>query len=413
VRRRAGKKQRQRLKDVFATADVDNSGQIDLTFYLGSSVTVGPCEGSVLERLKDMDTDGDGKISKREWEAWFASSLALLSPQESDLVIDEIDGAVQEAAAVMRGTRMAQSAVEAQRQSAAERQSARQSAAERQSAAQRQSAAEGSTADLDGSSGEGTLLAITPRMSAARQSSVRELFEAWDVEAKGQIVSTKLQRYSVAQGPHKASVFDHLELMDANGDGVVSQNEFESYFETVSAKLSEDEFSDVVSEMFELAAQAKLVVELVALANDPYAETAICRRSEITPRISEIGESTESSPPESHLEELAPRVAPPLDDERKARVKALFDAYVLPGKKSIPVCELTSAKVKLGPHDSYILAQLAAMDLNQDGELTLDEMCTHFALLSQTLTMDEFNIIIDELMAVANMNLLGMKMLKY
>ena len=95
VRRRAGKKQRQRLKDVFATADVDNSGQIDLTFYLGSSVTVGPCEGSVLERLKDMDTDGDGKISKREWEAWFASSLALLSPQESDLVIDEIDGAVQ------------------------------------------------------------------------------------------------------------------------------------------------------------------------------------------------------------------------------------------------------------------------------------------------------------------------------
>ena len=80
MRRRAGKKQRQRLKDVFATADVDNSGQIDLTFYLGSSVTVGPCEGSVLERLKDMDTDGDGKISKPELIAILTRPVAGYKP---------------------------------------------------------------------------------------------------------------------------------------------------------------------------------------------------------------------------------------------------------------------------------------------------------------------------------------------
>ena len=66
----------QRVQALFAEWDVGGAGRFEIAgFEKQSTMKVGPHESQLLARLGDMDVDGDGYITKEEWQDYFGSAV--------------------------------------------------------------------------------------------------------------------------------------------------------------------------------------------------------------------------------------------------------------------------------------------------------------------------------------------------
>jgi len=159
--------------------------------------------------------------------------------------------------------------------------------------------------------------------------------------------------------------------MDYDSDGFITKDEWEKYF-AASAGLSDDEFGIIVDSMSSAADTAVSIIKCTRLA------------AEAMP-----------APPADEMEEF-----PALAADRVEKVEALFAAWDPSGTGSIDRGKLKSSGGSMGPHKVQIFAQLEAMDTNNDGVVSKDEMLAFFQAAA-VLTDDEFNHTYDEMLSLA------------
>lgn len=72
-----------------------------------------------------------------------------------------------------------------------------------------------------------------------------------------------------------------------------------------------------------------------------------------------------------------------------------------------PPPSLGRCTIKEGPRELKLLADLKTMDANSDGQLTLEEMTDYFAALGASLSDEEFELIIGEMVDDCSTNQLA------
>jgi Ca2+-binding EF-hand superfamily protein len=242
--------QAERVATLFKAWDIDSIGKLPLANFTGASIPIGPHESGVLTKLREMDYDGDGSVTKEEWNAYFAA-CAVLSQEEFDLIINSMIEAAELICTIIRATRMA---------------------------------AEDEMPPAD------DLDASVP-LSAERIAAVKALFAAWDIDGSGSIDRRKLTGVSeVSFGPFHAQVFKQIKEMDTDGDQLVTLEEMLSFFQAAAA-LSDDEFEAIRSPMLEVAqeqATIKMLTDMAGGVEGPPEEDmeAITPLSE--PRLAEL-----------------------------------------------------------------------------------------------------------------------------
>ena len=107
--------------------------------------------------------------------------------------------------------------------------------------------------------------------------------------------------------------------------------------------------------------------------------------------------AAEETLPEEDEEEAA---LPPLNEEREALVKQLYDACDAGDGTTgdgIQLDKLKVASVSYGTGTTYPLGELKEMDLSKDGVVTLDEMRSYFQLTGQEITDQAFAAVVTAL----------------
>ena len=167
-----------RVKSLFTTFDMDDSGKLELAAFTGAVVQVGPHQTKVLDRLTDMDIDHDGFVTKevgcppvplnpycsaaaptctppatlhppallrslQEWLTWFTATAGKLNTEEFNLIMEEMHATAEEMVTLIRCTRLAAESV----------------------------------AEIEAP-------AAAPPLTGERLAKVQALFSAWDVEAR-------------------------------------------------------------------------------------------------------------------------------------------------------------------------------------------------------------------------------------
>ena len=56
--------QAEQVGTLFKAWDIDSIGKLPLANFSGASIPIGPHESGVLTKLRDMDYDGDGSVTK-------------------------------------------------------------------------------------------------------------------------------------------------------------------------------------------------------------------------------------------------------------------------------------------------------------------------------------------------------------
>jgi len=216
-----------KIKDLFSQFDVDSMGKLPLTNFNSASLKVGPHEAGILQKLKEMDYDSDGFITKDEWEKYFTAS-ATLSEDEFNIIIESMASAAEIATSIIRCTRLAG---EDQPVPPAD--------------------------DLED----------IPALPEDRVAKVEALFAAWDVNNKGEIDRRKLKNSAGTIGPHKVQVFSQLDKMDTNNDNMVTKDEMLAFFQA-AVGLSDEEFNFTVDEMLAVAQDEATIAMLTSLAEE-------------------------------------------------------------------------------------------------------------------------------------------------
>jgi len=233
-----------RVKSLFTTFDMDDSGKLELAAFTGAVVQVGPHQTKVLDRLTDMDIDHDGFVTKEEWLTWFTATAGKLNTEEFNLIMEEMHATAEEMVTLIRCTRLAAESV----------------------------------AEIEAP-------AAAPPLTGERLAKVQALFSAWDVEGTGGIDRLKVGASAVSFGPHKSHVLKQLEDMDTDGDNVISLQEMTDFFQAISVELDDPSFASVIEEMLELATEAATIAACLQLAVAPAAQGAD-EEPEVKPTLS-------------------------------------------------------------------------------------------------------------------------------
>jgi len=171
-------------------------------------------------------------------------------------------------------------------------------------------------------------------------------------------------------GPAKSELFSNLEKMDLDMDGSVTLAEMETYFAVAASSLSDDEFGLVVEEMQKFADEGRLILDLVAI-NAEAAGGAV------------------------------PLEAVPLTAEREKLLEELYLVFADSTSQPIKISALQTAKLRNGPYEDNLSQLLMSMDVDGDGDVTIEEMRSHFSLIGGGLNDDEFGITLNDLTTAA------------
>jgi len=182
---------------------------------------------------------------------------------------------------------------------------------------------------------------------------------------------------SMQLGAVKAHPLAQLATMDADGDGYISQEEWDTWFATAAGTLAKDEFDCILADMHEAAEGVVTIIK--------------CMRLVEAPDASAVGDDLEDTE-----EEL-----PQLPEVRKERVVGIFETWDTNKLGSIDRLAVMKSHMAVGPHDTKIFAQLEAMDADGDMKVTLAEMVAFFQMVSPSLSDEEFNMIADEMLEAA------------
>jgi len=235
-----------RIQNLFTEFDVDGLGNLPLSNFSAASLKVGPHESGILTKLKDMDYDTDGFITKDEWEKYF-TAMAELSDEEFSVIIDDMSNAAGVACSVINCTRIA-------------------------------AEAEATTPPVED-------LNELPPLSAERTAKIEALFAAWDVAGTGSIDRSKLKGSSGMVGPHKVHIFSQLDQMDINNDNLVEKDEMLLFFRA-AAGLSDDEFDAITDDLMAVAQNESTIAMLTSMAVE-YAGAPPSENVEDIPAMSE------------------------------------------------------------------------------------------------------------------------------
>jgi|EP00900_Chrysochromulina_parva_P002095 Ca2+-binding EF-hand superfamily protein len=341
-----------KVRTIFKEWDYDESGTLDVEEFTHVSINVGPSERKVLQHLRDMDFNGDGKIEPQEWEKYFALLTEHLDELSFQSVLDDMGKSGADLITVLRCTALAHVAT---------------------------AASEPTTLDEEPDDH-----ALTP-LTAERKAKVDELFGAWDVNHKGAIPLKKLQQGKITFGPQQSSLFERLQDMDADGDGNVTLTEMLMYFTVLGDHTSDDEFSLILGEMQTAAADTTLIEALMRISTTDAEE-----RNSFRKERNSGGHASEDDDEEEKFEPLSP--------EKTALVRKLFDIFAKGDDKSgIPIAALQGdATIEIGPTKMTLLQFLDSMDADQNGTVTFAEMVAYFTVLGADLG-DDFELILNEM----------------
>ena len=338
----------QRVQALFAEWDVGGAGRFEIAgFEKQSTMKVGPHESQLLARLGDMDVDGDGYITKEEWQDYFGSAAAALKDDEFDIILDELASAGANAVAIQRSVRAA--------------------------------GADGAP-PAAGDDDEGA--APTPALPKARKALVDELFAVWDFDKKGAISREAAGSAAMSAGPVATQPLKYLEEMDADGDNQVTYDEMLGFFTLASPQLGDVDFSTIIDSLMEVAETAAVVASAVKAAE---------------PRPVAASDDGGGGAPS----------AAPLAAGRSAALRELFDVFK-PTDGAIALAGLAGVNMKAGAAEIKLLKELGDMDFDGDGLLTFDEMCGYFAQVGTALNDEEFDLIVEEMRTAATAYALAM-----
>jgi len=334
------------VTSLFKEWDLKGDGMIPLGLLdKGGNIEVGNVNVGVLKQLKDMDFNGDGSVELSEWVTYWTTIGASLSDSDFEMILKELAESGENMMTIARCTLLAEQANEMT----------------------------GGPADEDEPASP------VPELAEDRKAKIQQLWEAFDYEGTGQVEIAKVTSASVSVGAQQISVCQNFSVMDADGDGCVSQQEMFTYFGYTSAKLSDEEFELVIGDMLLLAEAAKGVNANLKLA-------MIAQEGISTGEAEAEGEEGAAAPP------LEPLSAP-----RAEKVEQLFKAFD-PDMQPIDLDVIAkSSNVDIGPHKSSVLGGLKSMDYNGDGKVEYEEMKQYFTAISATVSDDDFTLIIDDL----------------
>jgi len=219
--------QLKRIQDLFDMFDLDTLGKLPLVNFFSASLKVGPHESGVLEKLKEMDYDSDGFITRDEWEKYF-TAMTVLTDDEFTEIYDELSATADICVNIIRCTRLAAEA--------------------------------GPAPPADD-------MEVVAPLSDARVAKVNELFAAWDVAGTGSIDRRKLKDGGLMMGPHKVNLLSQLDEMDTDKDNLVTKDEMLAFFQAAST-LSDENFDIIYGDMMAVAQDAATIAMLTAMAND-------------------------------------------------------------------------------------------------------------------------------------------------
>jgi len=97
-----------------------------------------------------------------------------------------------------------------------------------------------------------------------------------------------------------------------------------------------------------------------------------------------------------------PDAAAVLGPQRLARVKSIFTTWDMDGTGKIEISAFKGTTVKAGPVESKVLDQLSVMDYNDDGYVVAEEWEQYFALTCESLSDDEFELLMADIAEAAS-----------
>lgn len=174
-------------------------------------------------------------------------------------------------------------------------------------------------------------------------------------------------------GSHEVKLLSRLADMDFDGDGFITDEEWQKWFTAMAGALSADEFDLVMTEMGDAADNMVALIRCTRLAAEADAVPA---------------DTSEAAPAE-------------LTGDRIAAVEKLFKAWDFEDKGSIDKKKVTEAAVSFGPNKSRMMQQLESMDTDGDGVVTLTEMKVFFQVVSPNLSDGDFAAVIGEMEELA------------
>jgi len=90
-----------------------------------------------------------------------------------------------------------------------------------------------------------------------------------------------------------------------------------------------------------------------------------------------------------------------LDAGKSAQVGSLFSTWDLDATGKLELAVFSGVVMKVGPHQTKVLARLTDMDIDHDGFVTKEEWLTWFTATAGTLNADEFNLVMEEMQVSA------------
>jgi len=208
---------------------------------------------------------------------------------------------------------------------------------------------------------------------------VEQLFAAWDMQGTGSIDRRKLTASSTVDfGPIQANVFGQLELMDMDGDQLVTKEEMMTFFQG-AAELSDEEFSTITTAMLEVAQDQGTIAMLTQMAAEA------------------------TGPPAEDVEK-----PPEMAGARLEKLKELWQMLSPSLDSPVKLEELQKAEQgsKIGPHSVSVLKELYNMDANSDGMLSWSELLAYFTATGNVLSEEEYMEVLTDMIDRINMQLL-------
>jgi len=212
-----------------------------------------------------------------------------------------------------------------------------------------------------------------PALDAAGLKRVVDLFKLWDIDSAGKLELKAFTEASMQVGSHEVKLLSRLADMDFDGDGFITDEEWQKRFTAMAGALSADEFDLVMTEMGDAADNMVALIRCTRLAAEADAVPA---------------DTSEAAPAE-------------LTGDRIAAVEKLFKAWDFEDKGSIDKKKVTEAAVSFGPNKSRMMQQLESMDTDGDGVVTLTEMKVFFQVVSPNLSDGDFAAVIGEMEELA------------
>jgi len=331
-----------RISDVFTRWDIMGDGLIPIEVL--PKIKCGPRTFDVTGMLNKMDTNGDGKVEKSEWEHYWKMITATTGEATLNTAIDEIDN--DEMIATVRGV-MLKKQFDA-----------------------------GVGVAPDEEEGEEEEEEEVLELSEERAKKCDELFNSWDPKGTGKIMLNRMKAAVIKVGPTNFNPSEAFAQMDTNDDGSVTKDELRAYFAALN--LNDATFDLILSEMTEVAK--------VKVALDENLEYAM---ASVQMGAFNDDEFDADAPDERKL-----------SDKQNEQLKALFCSLgtkdSLDEEIDIKHCQ-KSATTSAGPLTFNVFEMLPQMDANSDGKLEFSELEAFLTQMMRALPPTDFDVLLEEM----------------